>query len=167
MRRVPPCAAIAVWSCVVLSLAACTLPEPPPLSTALTPGPLPSQPPIPETGAPPDPEEARADMTDWLHKHGYQDYQVQALLEHAKVESGFRACAVGPGGYHYIFQWGGGRLRQLQEFAHTSGCPHLHTQLAFADQELRDDPKFSCFWGATTEPAAFHALRRGFGGGSC
>ena len=41
------------------------------------------------------------------------------------------------------------------------------TQLAFADHELRDDPKFQCFWSASTEPAAYSALRKGFGGGSC
>jgi hypothetical protein len=103
----------------------------------------------------------------WLHDHGYQDFQIQALVEHARTESGFRACAVGPGGYHYLYQWSSTRLQQLQRFARTDGCPQLHAQLAFADRELRDDPKFACFWNATSEPAAYAALRRGFGGGAC
>ena len=88
-------------------------------------------------------------------------------MEHAQAESGFRPCARGPGGYHYTFQWSSTRLRQLQEFAGTQECPPLDTQLAFADRELRNDPKFACFWDATTEEGAYRALRRGFGGGSC
>jgi len=47
------------------------------------------------------------------------------------------------------------------------GCPHIRTQLAFTDRELRHDPKFTCFWGASTTPAAYTALRRIFGRGSC
>jgi hypothetical protein len=39
--------------------------------------------------------------------------------------------------------------------------------LAFADAELRNEPKYSCFWRTTTESAALAALRRGFGRGSC
>jgi hypothetical protein len=159
----------------MLSMSACSLFQgliqgltPPPLSTALSPGPPPPQPPPPpQSLEPPAAGEAQADIAAWLSAHGYKDFQVEALLEHARIESGFQACAAGPGGYRYIFQWGGGRLRQLQEFAHTSGCPHIHTQLAFADHELRDEPKFACFWGASTEADAFRALRRGFGGGSC
>ena len=116
---------------------------------------------------PPAPDAAHAEIVQWFHDHGYQDFQIQALVEHARTESGFRACAVGPGGYHYLYQWASTRLEHLQEFAHTDGCPQLATQLAFADHELRDDPKFACFWNATTEPAAYSALRRGFGGGSC
>lgn len=134
-------------------------------------GPMPPQPsPFfspPQAAGPPTPETARAEIVDWLHTHGYRDFQIQALVEHARTESGFRACAVGPGGYHYLFQWSSTRLDQLHRFARTDGCPHLHAQLAFADHELRDDPKFACFWDATSEPAAYAALRRGFGGGSC
>jgi len=106
-------------------------------------------------------------MVSWLSSTGYRDFQVAALLQLADTESGFRPCVVGPGGYHYLFQWGGTRLRQLREFAQTSGCPQLRTQLAFADNELRNEPKFSCFWGAAGEPAAYVALRRIFGRGSC
>jgi hypothetical protein len=162
----------------MLSMSACSFFEglrAPSLSTALSPGPLPAQPqpplpppaPPPQSLEPPAPNAARDDIAAWLAAHGYKDFQIEALLEHARIESGFQACAAGPGGYRYIFQWGGGRLQQLQEFAHTSGCPHIHTQLAFADHELRDEPNFSCFWAATNEAGAFRALRRGFGNGSC
>jgi len=99
--------------------------------------------------------------------HGYKQFQAEALMEHAQTESGYRPCARGVGDLSYTFQWSGTRLRQLHQFAGYDGCPQLHTQLAFADKELRTDPKFSCFWGATTEPAAYAALRRGFGRGSC
>ena len=74
---------------------------------------------------------------------------------------------LGPGDLRYTFQWGGTRRRQLQQFAKTDGCPQLHTQLAFADKELRNDAKYACFWDATTEAGAYAALRRGFGQGSC
>jgi hypothetical protein len=116
---------------------------------------------------PPAPDEARAEIYQWFMKAGYKEFQAQALMEHAQAESGFRACATGPGGYRYLYQWSSTRLRQLHEFAHTDGCPQIHTQLAFADKELRNDPKFSCFWNATNESGAYAALRRGFGGGSC
>jgi hypothetical protein len=122
---------------------------------------------FPQSLTPPSPEEARAEIYRWFRTAGYKDFQAEALMEHAQTESGFRACARGPGDLSYTFQWGGTRLRQLHEFARTEGCPQLRTQLAFADKELRNDPKFSCFWGATTEPAAYAALRRGFGRGSC
>jgi hypothetical protein len=116
---------------------------------------------------PPGPAEAHAEIVRWFSKAGYRDFQVAALVEHARAESGFRPCAAGPAGLSYTFQWGGTRLRQLHAFAHTNGCPQLDTQLAFADKELRNEGRFSCFWAATTEPAAYAALRRGFGGGSC
>jgi hypothetical protein len=154
----------------MLSMSACSLIqglEPPPVDTAFHPLPPPEAPPSPQAVAPPPPDAARAEIVKWFHDHGYQDFQIQALAEHAHTESGFRACAIGPGGYHYLYQWNSTRLERLQDFAHTSGCPQLHAQLAFADKELRNDPKFSCFWGATSEPAAYAALRRGFGGGSC
>jgi hypothetical protein len=148
---------------------------PPALSTAFSPSPPPPPPPGPPLTAPvpsqshelPSPEQARAEMWQWLMTHGYKDFQAQAMLESAAVESGFNPCAAGPGGFRYTFQWGAERLRQLQEFAHTDGCPQLHTQLAFADWELRNQPQFACFWSAATEEAAYTALRRGFGRGSC
>jgi Phage tail lysozyme len=171
MRRVRDCAAIVAWLSIMFALSACSLFEA--AAPPTNPGAMPPQPePFfvllpPKPAAPPAPEAAHAEIVDWLHKHGYQDFQIQAMVEHARTESGFRACAVGPGGYHYLFQWSSTRLEQLQKFAGYSGCPQLDTQLAFADHELRGDPKFSCFWSATTEPAAYTALRRGFGQGSC
>lgn len=90
-----------------------------------------------------------------------------ALMEHARYESGYRPCAAGPAGLRYTFQWGGGRLQRLHEFAGTRRCPPLARQLAFADDELRNDPKFSCFLRTTTKASALAALRRGFGAGSC
>jgi len=115
---------------------------------------------------PPGRGDTHAEMVSWLSTRGYRDFQVAALVQLANTESGFRPCVIGPGGYHYLFQWGGSRLRQLHDYAQTSGCPQLKTQLAFTDKELHD-PKFSCFWGATTTPAAYVELRRIFGRGSC
>ena len=165
--------AIALAIAVACSMSACSSVleglEPPPLETAFHPLPPPAEPPvaIPQSRTPPPPDATRAEMVNWLSTNGYRDYQVAALMQLADTESGFRPCVIGPGGYHYLFQWGGVRLRQLREFARTSGCPQLKTQLAFADRELRGEPKFSCFWGATSEPAAYIALRRIFGRGSC
>lgn len=170
MHRVRTCAAVGVWLCIALALSACGVfdaLEPPPLSTAFNPLPPPPAPPVPGSVGPPTPEQAQSEIVQWFHKAGYKDFQIQALVEHARTESGFRACARGPGGYNYTFQWSGTRLQQLQEFAHTSGCPQLRAQLAFADKELKGSAKFHCFWDATTEPAAYAALRRGFGAGSC
>ena len=157
---------------MTVALSACSLVQdlqPPPIETAFHPLPPPPEAPPgpPQATSAPTPEVAHAEIVNWLHAHEYQDFQIQAMVEHARTESGFRACAVGPGGYHYLYQWSSTRLEQLQHFAGYSGCPQLDTQLAFADHELRDDPKFSCFWNATSEPAAYTALRRGFGRGSC
>jgi hypothetical protein len=170
MRRVRDCAAIAARISMMFSLSACSLLQlaaPPP-----TPAPPPSQPApftflAPPPATPPPPEAARSEVYRWFMAHGYKPFQAEALMEHAQTESGFRPCAIGPGGYHYTFQWAGTRLRQLHEFAHTPGCPQLDTQLAFADKELRNESKYACFWAATTEQAAYAALRRGFGRGSC
>ena len=171
MWGVRTAAGAAAWLTVVVSLSGCSLfeelLEPPPLETAFTPQPAPPPPEPPQSLSPPAPDEARTEIATWLHNAGYEQFQVAALLEHADAESHFQACAAGPGGYRYLFQWGGRRLEQLQKFAHHSGCPQLHTQLAFADKELRNDPKFACFWDAKTEDGAYAALRRGFGGGTC
>jgi hypothetical protein len=168
MRTARTYAARAVWIPLLLAMAACSALEPPPLSTAFNPLPAPPPPePPPRRTAPPPPAEARAEITRWLAANGYRDFQTAALLGHARDESGFNACISGPGALRYLFQWGGTRLEQLQEFAHTSGCPQIRTQLAFANKELRNDPKFSCFWGAHTAPEAYAALRRGFGRGTC
>src|SRR5438132_2536305 len=155
---------------IALSMSACAAldtVEPPPLRTALSPLPAPLPPAPTQPLTPPPPGNARAEMVSWLSSTGYRDFQVAALVQLADIESGFRPCVVGPGGYHYLYQWTGTRLRQLREFAQTSGCPHIRTQLAFTDKELRSDPNFSCFWGAATTPSAYIALRRIFGRGSC
>jgi hypothetical protein len=169
MVRVRACAAVAAWMCVLMSMSACSVFQfaaPPPIETAFVPAPAPPPPP-PLQLLPPSSEEARAEIVRWFTAAGYRDYQVAALVQHARTESNFRACAVGPADLRYTFQWGGTRLQQLHAFAHTDGCPQLDRQLAFADKELRNDPKYACFWDATTEPAAYAALRRGFGAGSC
>jgi Phage tail lysozyme len=171
MRRVQACGAAAAWIYLMLSLSACSyfqfmappeLPGPPPEATLPA-----SAPRAPQSLAPPSPGEAYAEIVRWFSAAGYRDYQVQALAEHAQAESGFRPCAAGPGGYRYLYQWSSTRLEHLHQFAHTDGCPQLHAQLAFADKELKTDPKFACFWQATSEDAAYAALRRGFGRGSC
>jgi hypothetical protein len=174
MRQIRPSAAAAAGMFVMLSLAACSEIEflaPPPAGTVprplVLPPPAPAPPGPTESVAPPPPAEARAEIATWFAAAGYKDFQVAALLDHARTESGFRPCVRGAGDLSYTFQWSGTRLRRLHEFAHTEGCPQLRVQLAFADQELRHEPRFSCFWAATTERAAYTALRRGFGNGSC
>ena len=166
-------AAIAAGIPLVLAVSACSVVEglkPPPLATAFQPQPPPAPPPLPAAPEPPaiaGPQGARAEMVNFLSAKGYRDFQIDALVRHAKIESGLNACITGPGGFRYLFQWGGRRLAQLQRFANSSGCPDIRKQLAFADQELRGEAKFACFWNATTEAGAFAALRRGFGRGSC
>lgn len=169
MRRPAACAAIAAWTLQALVLSACSLfpAEAPPSAPAPAPPPAPVAARPPGPLYPPPPEEARAEIVRWFTAAGYQGYQVRALVDHARAESGFRPCAAGPGDLRYTFQWGGLRRERLQEFAHTSGCPQLHTQLAFADKELKTEPRYWCFWQATTEATAYAALRRGFGGGRC
>ncbi|GEM_PF-2338599 len=164
MRRVRTLAAVAVWISASLLLSACSTEVAAPPTAPALPSPTP---PPPSRLEPPPPAQARSELAQWLAAAGYNQFQIDALTEHARLESGFRPCAAGPGGYRYTFQWSGLRLRRLQEFARTAGCPQLHVQLAFADKELRNDPKYACFWAATTERSAYAALRRGFGGGSC
>ena len=143
------------------------IPPPPPL------GPQPAPPPPPGPPAPPAPAELETpervanEIVRWFTAAGYQRFQAEALADHARIESGFNPCIRGAGEFSYTFQWAGGRLRQLHEFAGTRGCPPLEKQLAFADRELRSEPQFGCFWRATTRASALVALRRGFGMGRC
>jgi hypothetical protein len=132
---------------------------PPPLPQ---PAPPPAQRPEPST-----PGRVRAEIVRWFSAAGYRVFQAEALAEHARIESGFQPCAAGAADLRYTFQWGGTRLQRLHAFAGARRCPPLATQLAFADRELHDEPNYSCFWQATTKPAALAALRRGFGRGSC
>ena len=161
MRPVRACAAVAVWMSLTLLLAACAS------EVAAPPLIAPPPPPPPPRPQPTTRAQVHAEIVRWFAAAGYHDFQVAALVEHARKESGFRPCAAGPAGLRYIFQWGGLRLRSLHEFAGAYRCPPLDTQLAFADNELRNDPNYECFWRAMTKPAALSALRRGFGRGRC
>jgi hypothetical protein len=162
MRQVRACAAIAVWISVTLLMSACTSEVvAPPVITA------PPPPPPPPHSEPSTPGRVHAEIVRWFVAAGYPEFQAEALAEHARIESGFRPCAAGPAGLRYLFQWGGLRLRHLHEFARAHTCPSLDTQLAFADNELRNEPNYGCFWQATTKSAAVAALRRGFGRGRC
>ena len=156
--------------CCVLSLALCAcsildrVPEPPTSPTEIaSPGSVATAAPNPST-----PKEVAAEIIRWFTAAGYKRFQAEALADHAAFESGFRPCAVGPNGLRYTFQWGDWRLRRLHEFAGIgSACPPLAKQLAFADQELRSNAAFACFWQATRRETAADALRRGFGRGTC
>ena len=183
MGRRRTCTATAVGIFVLSALSGCSLieqgtallrsvvpqsPAPAPeFPPAPPPAPPPPAPPPPQAQTPPPPNDVRAEIAHWFAAAGYRDFQVAALTEHARIESGFRPCAAGAGDLRYTYQWGGLRLRRLHEFAHTEGCPQLDTQLAFADRELKNEGRFACFWQAQTAPAALAALRRGFGRGSC
>ena len=136
---------------------------PPPLVTSVPP--LPPFPPPPSQPA--TPGQVRAEIARWFAAAGYRDFQVAALVEHARIESGFHPCIAGAADLRYLYQWGGTRLQQLYRFAGGRFCPPLDTQLAFANDELRNEPKFACFWRTSTASAALAALRRGFGRGSC
>lgn len=171
-------AASAAWLAAALSLSACSdnfnipaviaalVPPAPP-----QPAPQPAPPPPPPTLPPEaysDPEQVRVEIYRWFHAHGYKDFQVAALAEHARIESGYHPCITPHSSLRYTYQWGGLRLQRLLQFANSNGnCPPLEKQLAFADRELRTEASFSCFWRATTTPAAVAALRRGFGRGRC
>jgi hypothetical protein len=156
-------AAIAVWICVTLMLSACSgeVAPTPVMMASLPPQPAPPRP------EPATPQGVHAEIVRWFSAAGYSRFQAEALADHAKIESGFRPCAAGAAGLRYTFQWGGTRLQRLHEFAGARRCPPLDTQLAFADSELRSEPRYSCFWQTTTQSAALAALRRGFGRGSC
>jgi hypothetical protein len=165
MRQVRACAAIAVWISVMLLMSACSSEvAAPPVMTA-PPQPPPSPP--AQRLEPSTPRRVRAEIVRWFSAAGYHGFQAEALAEHARVESGLRPCASGPAGLRYTFQWGGTRLRRLHRYAGTRRCPPLDRQLAFADNELRNESRYSCFWRTTTKSAALAALRRGFGRGSC
>ena len=116
---------------------------------------------------PTTPNAVAQEVLRYFEAAGYRRFQAEALADHAHVESGFRPCASGPHGLRYLFQWGGLRLERLQEFARGPGCPGVDVQLGFADNELRNEPNYGCFWHATDRASALQALRRGFGRGRC
>jgi hypothetical protein len=142
--------------------------QPPPEARELPPPP-PPVPPEEEAASEeeaPAPNRTRAAIVRWFIQAGYKRFQAEALADHARIESGFNPCVSGAG-FRYLFQWSGERARRLAAFAGSRGCPALEKQLAFADNELRTEPAYSCFWRATSEVSALAALRRGFGGGHC
>lgn len=165
MRQVRACAAIAAWIAVTMLISACSSEVG--TAPAMTAAPQPPPAPPPQRSESSTPQGVHAEIVRWFSAAGYRGFQAEALAEHAKIESGFRPCASGAAGLRYTFQWGGTRLQRLYEFAGARRCPPLDTQLAFANDELRNESKYSCFWRTTTRSAALAALRRGFGGGSC
>ena len=123
---------------------------------------------IPAPAAEPStPGQVQTVIYNWFLRAGYPPHQAAALVDHARVESGLNPCISGRGGVRYTYQWNGTRLQRLYEFAGTRSCPPLTKQLAFADNELRSNPNFSCFLTADTRETAAAALRRGFGQGRC
>jgi hypothetical protein len=155
-----------MWLCLSLPVSACSISHQEQPVVAQAPPPLPP-PPVVRPVEPHTPGGVRAKMVRWFSAKGYREPQVHALVEYARTESGFNPCISNGSRYRYTFQWGGPRLRRLAEFSGTRGCPSLEKQFAFADQELRDEPNYSCFWDAHTRSGALAALRRGFGHGRC
>jgi hypothetical protein len=154
---------IAAWTLLLSLLSSCAteeMPPPPPPPPAPAPAPV-------ARAAPATPSAVEAEILRWFWAAGYKPHQTQAMAEHAWIESGYRPCAAGPHGLRYTYQWGGGRLQQLYAFAGGESCPALDVQLAFADNELRNNPNYWCFWQAPDYASAVAALRRGFGQGRC
>jgi hypothetical protein len=123
--------------------------------------------PSPQAAEPATRGQVQTAIYRWFVAAGYPAHQAAALVDHARIESGFNPCIAGRGGTRYTYQWSGTRLQQLYAFAGVRTCPPLNKQLAFADTELRSNPNFSCFLTTSTREAAGAALRRGFGRGRC
>jgi hypothetical protein len=151
-------ASLLVAACAATKEEELRFPEPPPQAQAAPP------PPIIE---PTTPGQVQQAIYRWFLKAGYPAFQAAALVDHARVESGLNPCIGSPAGHRYTYQWGGLRLQRLHEFAGARSCPPLTKQLAFADNELRNNANFSCFQSTTNREAAVAALRRGFGLGRC
>jgi len=110
-------------------------------------------------------EAVRAFMLSWLLVHNYSPHQADAMVRQADIESGLQPCVRSHTG-SWLFAWTGSRRVALARYAGTPGCPGLETQLAFADHELRSEPAYAGFWGASSD-RAFPVLRRCFGRGRC
>jgi hypothetical protein len=160
-RSRPRIVALAAFLCL---LSACEIEEAPPPPPPPAPAPAPA--PVART-EPATPNQVEAEILHFFWKAGYKPYQTQAMAEHAWVESGYHPCAAGPHGLRYSYQWGYERLQQLYAFAGSESCPSLDVQLTFADNELRNNPNYWCFWQATDYDSAVTALHRGFGQGRC
>jgi hypothetical protein len=113
------------------------------------------------------PSEVRERIAQYFRGAHYKEFQVQAIIRHAEIESDFQPCVIGTSGSSYLFQWLGERLTRLYQRAGHRFCPTLETQLAFADGELKSEPMYACFWRAPNFATALAALRRGFGRGKC
>ncbi len=114
-----------------------------------------------------DPNQVRLEIVRYFWKLKYPRPQYEALVDHARDESGFRPCATNGSSLRYLYQWSGLRLQRLQAYARTNGCPPLEKQLAFTNYELRHEGNYGCFWEAQTRETALRTLRRGFGQGRC
>src|SRR5438477_4763408 len=144
MRQVRAGAAIAAWISIALLLSACAGEVSAPPMVMAAPQVQPASPlPRAESSTP---RGVHAEIVRWFSAAGYRGFQAEALAEHAQIESGFRPCAAGPAGLRYTFQWSGRRLQRLYQFAGARSCPPLEKQLAFADDELRHEPNYACFW---------------------
>jgi hypothetical protein len=114
-----------------------------------------------------DLNQIRERIAEYFSGAGYQDFQVRAIIRDAEIESRLEPCVVAKTGSHFLFQWLGIRLERLYARAGGRFCPTLDTQLAFADNELKTERQYGCFWRAGSYAQALSALRRGFGRGRC
>lgn len=112
-------------------------------------------------------ELVRAFILSWFLSHGYATHQAGALVEQARIESGFDHLVVNRrSGSSCLYQWVGPRRRELFRQSASNTCPSLEAQLRYADWELRTQSQYDGFWHATPA-AAFRVLRACFGGGHC
>ena len=111
------------------------------------------------------PETIRALILSFYLHAGYQDFQAEAMVRQAFIESRFQHCVIAGSGSEGLYQWAGSRRRQLHEFGGT-GCVPLEKQLAFANYELRGQARYRSFWRASRD-TAFAVLRACFGRGRC
>ena len=94
------CAAIAAAVAVLLLLSACSSEV---ATEAIAVSPTPQPRPGPSAHYYPvlpavegSPGRVHAELVRWFSAAGYKDFQVEALAEHARIESGFRPCASAP-----------------------------------------------------------------------
>src|SRR5690348_12804052 len=100
MRVVRAGAAPLVWVFGALLLAAGSSGSAPPPVAAMPPPPQ-SQPAPAAARSAATPHAVRAEMVRWFSRAGYRRAQVDALVDYANMESGFRPCAINPAGYRY------------------------------------------------------------------
>lgn len=122
----------------------------------------------------------------WLTVHGYGAPQREALLEHARVESGWLPSIVSRHGDVGLYQWRGPRKRALLAYERrrvpeimtaTNASPllwsdrhdraRLTAQLEFMDHEWRQMPAASAFFAAKTRAEAYRLFCRHFERRAC